>query len=285
MLRPVDIGRSGIFSLVRLALVEVEWCFLFLGGYGFGMSHPDEKGNVGEKNVIFLSEQTYLLIENNYICCPQSDYEILMDEKFVVNIGRQLGSGGREVGERLASRLGIDFYDKELIQLASEDSGLCREFFEKADEKASKGIMGGLFGMRFQFVSESAIPITNCLSNDALFKVQSDVIRRLAAEKSCVFVGRCADYILRDHPRCVNVFISASREERIARLRRLHSISEERAEEMMEKADKKRSEYYNYYSNKTWGMASTYHLCVDSSALGIEKTIDFVEEFVKLKIQ
>ena len=201
-------------------------------------------------------------------------------DKFVVNIGRQLGSGGREIGEKLARRLGIDFYDKELINLASEESGLCREFFEKADEKASQGMVGGIFGMRFPFFSDGVLPSMNCLSNDALFKVQSDVIRKLAAEKSCLFVGRCAD-----NPRCVNVFVSASREDRIARLCRLHGISENEAEEMMNRADKKRSEYYNYYSYKTWGMASTYHLCIDSSVLGIEKTVDFIEEFVRLKLK
>ncbi len=206
-------------------------------------------------------------------------------DKFVVNIGRQLGSGGREIGEKLAKRLGIDFYDKELINLASEESGLCREFFEKADEKASQSMMGGIFGMRFPFFSDGVLPSMNCLSNDALFKVQSDVIRKLASEKSCLFVGRCADYILRDNPRCVNVFISASREDRIARLCRLHNITENEAEEMMNRADKKRSEYYNYYSYKTWGMASTYHLCIDSSVLGIEKTVDFIEEFVRLKLK
>lgn len=115
-----------------------------------------------------------------------------MNKKFVVNIGRQLGSGGKEIGEKLAARLGIDFYDKELITLASKESGLCREFFEKADERASQGIIGGLFGMRFPFVGDGALPTQNCLSNDALFKVQSDVIRQLASEKSCLFVGRCA---------------------------------------------------------------------------------------------
>ena len=175
-----------------------------------------------------------------------------MNKKIIVNIGRQLGSGGREIGEKLAARLGIDFYDKELIQLASEESGLRREFFEKADEKASQNILGGLFGVRFPFIGESTIPATNCLSNDSLFQVQSDVIRRLADEKSCLFVGRCADYILRDHPWCANIFISASKADRIRRLCQLHSISEETAENMMEKADKKRSDYYNYYSNKTW---------------------------------
>ncbi|ADV45258.1 AAA family ATPase [Bacteroides helcogenes] len=208
-----------------------------------------------------------------------------MDNKFVVNIGRQLGSGGREVGEKLAARLGIDFYDKELIRLASEESGLCREFFEKADEKTSQGIIGGLFGMRFPFISDGAIPATNCLSNDALFKVQSDVIRRLAEEKSCLFVGRCADYILRDNPRCANIFISCSHEERVRRLRQIHSISEHAAEEMMNKADKRRSEYYNYYSYKMWGVAATYHLCIDSSVLGIDGTVDLVEEFVRKKLK
>lgn len=106
-----------------------------------------------------------------------------------MNIGRQLGSGGREIGERLAQRLNISFYDKELIQLASEESGLCREFFEKADERPSQGIMGGLFGMRFPFIGDGTIPTNNCLSNDSLFKVQSDVIRRLAHEKSCLLWG------------------------------------------------------------------------------------------------
>lgn len=207
-----------------------------------------------------------------------------MDKNFVINIGRQLGSGGREVGEKLAARLGIRFYDKELIQLASEESGLCREFFERADEKASQGIIGGLFGMRFPFISDGAMPASNCLSNDALFKVQSDVIRKLAERDSCLFVGRCADYILRDHPRCVNIFISCSREGRIARLCRLHNISADEAEEMMDKADKRRAEYYNYYSYKTWGAASTYHLCIDSSVLGMDATVDFAEEFVRRKL-
>ena len=211
-------------------------------------------------------------------------YKCTMNGNYVINIGRQLGSGGKEIGEKLAARLGIDFYDKELINLASEESGLCREFFEKADEKASQGIIGGLFGMRFPFISDGAMPCTNCLSNDALFKIQSDVIRHLAAEKSCVFVGRCADYILREHPRCANIFISASHEDRVARLCRIHGISEEAAEEKMNKADKKRSEYYNYYSYKTWGAAATYHLCIDSSVLGIDETVRFIEEFIVKKL-
>lgn len=171
-----------------------------------------------------------------------------------------------------------------MIKLASDESGLCKEFFEKADERASQSIIGGLFGTRFPFISDGAIPYGSCLSNDSLFKIQSDVIRELAERQSCLFVGRCADYILRDHPRCVNVFVSASKEARIERLMRIHNIPSEAAEELMEKADKKRSSYYNYYSYKTWGAAETYHLCIDSSVLGIDGTVQFIKEFVKLKL-
>lgn len=208
-----------------------------------------------------------------------------MEGNYVINIGRQLGSGGREIGEKLAAHFAIDFYDKELINLASEESGLCKEFFEKADERVTPGFIGSLFGMRFPFAGDGAISSANCLSNDALFKVQSDVIRHLAEKKSCVFVGRCADYILRDHPRCVNVFISASREDRIARLCQIYKINETAAEDKLEKADKKRSEYYNYYSCKTWGAADTYHLCINSSALGVDETVSFIEEFVVKKLK
>ena len=128
-----------------------------------------------------------------------------MNEHYVINLGRQLGSGGKEIGEKLAKELGIAFYDKELINLASKESGLCKEFFEKADEKASQSLLGGLFGSRFPFITEGAYPYNSYLSNDSLFKIQSDVIRQLAEQQSCLFVGRCADYILRYHPRCCNV--------------------------------------------------------------------------------
>ena len=207
-----------------------------------------------------------------------------MDGHYVINLGRQLGSGGKEIGEKLSKALGIAFYDKELIDLASQKSGLCKEFFERADERASQTLIGGLFGTRFPFISEGAYPYNSYLSNDSLFKIQSDVIRQLAENQSCLFVGRCADYILRDHPRYANVFISASTEARIARLTSLHGISKEEAEELIEKADKRRSSYYNYYSYKTWGAAATYHLCVDSSVLGIDETVEYVKLFIKKKL-
>lgn len=204
-----------------------------------------------------------------------------METNYVISIGRQLGSGGREIGEKLANRLNIQFLDKRLIEMASEQSGLCTEFFEKADEKTSQGIIGGLFGMRFPFVTDGAISSMNCLSNDALFKIQSDVIRQVANASSCLFVGRCSDYILRDHPRILNIFITACHQDRIKRLQDRHTINEEQAEAMIEKIDKKRADYYNYYTYKSWGTASSYHLCINSSVLGIDQTVDMLEQFVR----
>lgn len=207
-----------------------------------------------------------------------------MNDHYVINLGRQLGSGGKEIGEKLAKALNIAFFDKQLIKLASDESGLCKEFFEKADERAQQTMLGGIFSGRFPFVGDGTLPYGSFLNNDSLFKIQSDVIRQLAENQSCLFVGRCADYILRDHPRQVNIFISASKEARIARLMQLHSITQQQAEEMMEKADKKRASYYNYYSYNTWGAASTYHLCVDSSVMGIDKTVEYLLLFIRHKL-
>ena len=137
--------------------------------------------------------------------------------------------------------------------------------------------------LRAPFAGDDA-GMTNILSNDALFKIQSDVIRKVAAEEPAVFVGRCADYILREHPRCVNIFVSASREDRIERLVRTRRLTPEAAEQLMDSTDEKRADYYNYYSNRTWGAAATYHLCIDSSVLGIDGTAAFAEEFIRKKL-
>lgn len=205
-------------------------------------------------------------------------------EKFVINIGRQLGSGGKTVGEIIARRLGVRLYDKELINLAAEQSGLCPEVFEKADEKESRGVISTMIGyLRAPFVGDDG-GTANVLSNDALFKIQSDVIREVAARESAVFVGRCADYILRENPRCVNVFITADDADRIERIRRRQGVSAEEARAVMERIDAKRASYYDYYSSRTWGVASTYHLCVSTSVLGDEGTADFILEFAARKL-
>ncbi|MEA5128444.1 MAG: cytidylate kinase-like family protein [Proteiniphilum sp.] len=201
-----------------------------------------------------------------------------MKDNFIINIGRQLGSGGRQIGRLLAKRLDIAFYDKELITLASKQSGLAKEVFEKADEKKRFTLTGGLLGLKTSVLDEDFS--NNYLWNEMLFKIQSDVIRDLAHEKSCIFVGRCADYILRDHPRALNVFISAEEGDRIKRVMDYYELTEKKALELIGKTDKKRAGYYNYYSNKQWGAAESYHLCINSSVLGIEATTGFIESFL-----
>ena len=202
-----------------------------------------------------------------------------MDKRYFINIGRQLGSGGRIIGEKLAAQLGISFYDKELIQIASQESGLRKEFFEQIDEKASHSIFSGLLGLRS--FSPDEMYSTNYLSNETLFKIQSDVIRGLAEQGSCIFIGRCADYVLKDNPSCLNLFISADLNDRIKRIVEIQQIPESKAKDLIERMDKKRAGYYNYYSNKVWGAAESYHLCINSSVLGIDETVTFIREFTE----
>lgn len=202
-------------------------------------------------------------------------------DNYIITVGRQLGSGGRIIAERLARELGIGFYDRKLITLASQQSGLGREFFERADEHPSR-FLGGFLASWIPWWGGGNS--NTCLANDSLFKIQSDVIRHLAEEQSAVFVGRCADYILRDHPRRVDLFVSAGRRDRIERLAERHGISHARAEELIDRGDEQRASYYNFYTEKRWGAAASYDLCIDSSVLGIDATVAFLREFVARKL-
>jgi cytidylate kinase len=197
-----------------------------------------------------------------------------MTGKYVITIGRQLGSGGREIGQKLAARLSIPFYDKELIRIASRESGLKEEFFERVDEQKHFSLFPGLLGIRTAITDDF---FSNYyLSNETLFKIQSDVMRRLAEEGSCIFVGRCADYVMKERLNCINVFISADMNDRIRRISESHKIPEGKARDLIDKTDKGRSGYYHYFSAKTWGAAESYHLCINSSLLGIEETVMFL---------
>lgn len=204
-----------------------------------------------------------------------------MEKKMIITIGRQYGSGGRYVGRKLADQLGIAYYDRELIALASKESGICGEFFEKADEKTSGSLLKAL-AMGFS-MNNAIFQSNDYLSNESLFQIQSDVIRKVAAGQSCVLVGRCADYILRDNPDCINVFISASMKDRIRRAIEYAHIVEKDAEEYLQKADKSRASYYNYYTDKLWGAAESYDLCINSSIYGIDKTVGFIRSFIEEK--
>ena len=201
-----------------------------------------------------------------------------MKQHFIINIGRQLGSGGRSIADILARHYGITAYDRKLIELAAKESGLSQEFFENADEKKWHGFFHSIFSNR---AAANAMGSNDSyLSNDALFKVQSDIIRDLAEKESCIFIGRCADYILRDHPRCINLFFTANLEDRVARMANEKNITAEQAAELIEKTDRRRAAYYNYYSGKTWGAAESYDLCINTSHLGHEGTAEMLIEFV-----
>ena len=203
-------------------------------------------------------------------------------KKFVINIGRQLGSGGRSIADILAQHYGITFYDRKLIELAAKESGLSQEFFENADEKKAHGFFHSIFSNR---AAANALGGSDSyLSNDALFKVQSDIIRDLAERESCIFIGRCADYILRDHPCHINLFFTANIEDRIARMAREKGITAEQAEELIEKTDRRRADYYNYYSGKTWGAAESYDLCINTSHLGFEGTAQMLIEYIESRV-
>lgn len=197
---------------------------------------------------------------------------------FIINIGRQLGSGGRSIAAILAKHYGITAYDRNLIELAAKESGLSQEFFENADEKKSHGFFHSLFSARA--ATNALGGGDSYLSNDALFKVQSDIIRDLAERESCIFVGRCADYILREHPRCINLFFTANLEDRIARMANEKGITPEQAEELIERTDRRRADYYNFYSGKTWGAAESYDLCINTSHLGHEATAKMLIEYI-----
>jgi len=207
-----------------------------------------------------------------------------MNDNLIITIGRQLGSGGKEAGRLLSEQLGIKYYDKELILLASQQSGVGKEFFEQADEKTKHGILSGYFGFRSGLMTSMPSGYMK-LSNETLFKIQSDVIRDIAEKESCIFVGRCADYILRDYPNLTSVFICANLQDRVKQISGDQSLTQKEATSLIEQTDKKRAGYYNYFSDKTWGMASSYDLCVNSSVYGIKETSEFILNFVTNRLR
>lgn len=204
-------------------------------------------------------------------------------DRIILTIGRQFGSGGREIGKKLAKALGIGYYDKELIAVAARESGLCTEVFEKADERASSR-MAFAFTMGYPYVG-MFMPYNDILSNDELFRIQSEAIRNLAEKESCVMVGRCADYILRDDPACISFFIHNRPEIRVQRIVESMKVSVEEAKNLMAKTDKGRASYYNYYTNKEWGVASSYNFSIDASVLGIDETVAFIKTFVEKRME
>lgn len=198
--------------------------------------------------------------------------------KIIINVGRQIGSGGGEIARILADKFGCRLLDKELLNLAAKESGFSEKFFEQNDEQ--RGFLKSLFHMHAPFVGDSNM-YRNNFSEENLFLFQSEAIKKAASEGSCVFVGRAADYILRDEPNAISIFITADIESRIENVSKRMGIDKNAARRFIDDKEDERSKYYNYYTGKKWGHASSYDLCVDSSILGIEQTAEFIANFIK----
>ena len=202
-----------------------------------------------------------------------------MDKNIVISIGRQFGAGGRRVGQALAKELGIAYYDKELIMEAAKEFGFAPAFFEENDEK-SASLSGNVLQWMESFVT-NGFGSKNYLSQDTLFEMQSEVVRKVAEKHSCVIVGRCSDYVLRDYPNCVSVFLHSSDEDRVQRIRERSGLTAEEAIAKMRMEDKKRAAYYNFYSSKTWGESATYTLSIDVSSIGVEQTVQLIMFYLR----
>lgn len=201
-------------------------------------------------------------------------------KNYVITIGRQFGSGGRELGKMLAEKLGIGYYDKELLCEAAKQAGVSMEFFEKKDERFPS-LLGGVLPFNMGYNPISFYSASSSISDDSIYRAQCDFILSVAKRQSCVIVGRSADYILRDHPRCLNIFIHASIGDCINRImKRGDKPSAEQARILAEKTNKLRAHYYNFYTDKRWGDAASYDLTFNSSRLPIEDIADIVKDYI-----
>jgi len=205
-----------------------------------------------------------------------------MASKTIITVGRQYGSGGRYVARLLAEKLGIPFYDKELLAEVSKDSGICEELLSEYDEKKTRNFIFSMMSGSQSGGDPGAMYMDMPL-NHRIFLAQFDTIRRIAGEGPCVIVGRCADYVLRDQENVLNVFIKADTEERVNRIVKYYGVDPLKAEEMLRKSDKQRASYYNYYATGTWGDVNNYDLCVDTGALGIDGAVELIARCAELR--
>ena len=205
-----------------------------------------------------------------------------MKTNTIITIGREFGSAGREIGYKVAEAFDIKLYDKEMLARAAKESGICEEIFETHDEKPTNSFLYSLV-MDTYSMGYSGNTYTDMPINHKVFLAQFDAIKKIADEGPCILVGRCADYALESYPNVVSVFIHADLEARIRRIARIHDLTDAKAKYMIQKTDKKRSSYYNYYTNKKWSDAESYELCLTSSELGIEGTAKAIIDYVQLK--
>ncbi len=198
----------------------------------------------------------------------------------IITIGRQYGSGGKELGQMIAKRLGFDFYDEELVTMAAEKNQMHEDILRAVDEKATKSLLYTLVtgsDLRYMNSAHYDMPI-----NDKLFITQSEIIKNLSEKGSCVIVGRCADYVLRDSAHnCIHLFLYADMEDKIKRISEKYDLSADKAKDKIKKIEKVRKSYYNYYSSRDWGSIANYDLCLNTAKLGLDKCCDIICEYVK----
>lgn len=199
----------------------------------------------------------------------------------IINVGRQIGSGGRVIASRLAEEFGCKLYDRELLNLAAKESGFSQQFFEQNDEQ--KGFLKSLFHMHVPLLGENNF-YHNEFSQESLYLFQSEAIRKAADEGDCVFVGRTADYVLRDYKQAVNIFITADMDQRLQRVCKRHNIDRATARKYIHSKENDRASYYNYYTGKRWGHSESYDLCINSSLLGIDETARLVADFIRRRL-
>lgn len=198
----------------------------------------------------------------------------------VITIGRQFGSAGREIGEKLAAYFGIKCYDKELLTRAAKESGFCEEMLENHDERPTNSFLYNLVMDTYSFGYNTSSFVDMPISQK-VFLAQFDTIKKIASEGPCVIVGRCADYALSDFENSLHLFIYADEESRIKRIREKYDLTDAKAKDMIVKKDKQRQSYYNYYSSKKWGRADSYDLCINSSVLGVDGTVRLISQYIE----
>ena len=208
--------------------------------------------------------------------------DCMMKTNTIITIGRQYGSAGREIGYKVADALDIKLYDKEMLDRAAKESGICQELFETHDEKPTNSFLYSLvmdtYSLGYTSGSYTDMPI-----NHKVFLAQFDAIKKIADEGPYILVGRCADYALEEYDNVISLFIHAGLDARIRRIARIYDLTDAKAKDLIIKTDKKRASYYNYYSNKKWGAADSYDMCLNSSMLGIDGTAEAIIKLVELK--
>lgn len=205
-----------------------------------------------------------------------------MSDHLIIALNREYGSGGKEVAEKLSKRLGIQAYDEDIAELAAKHSGIRKDYFEKVDEKPTDSFLY-MLAMNTFTMNTSINPFDNTLSSDKLFNKQAEVIQEIADKGDAIIVGRCAGYILREEPKCIRIYLCADKEFRVKRIMESDHLDEKEAMKKIHSMDKKRDSYFGYYAGQDWKACNTYDLTICTNAIGIDKAVDLICQYIDLK--